>query len=155
MFDVLLSLMAIGSSAIEMKTIKEALNTPYNGDTEFLFEKEKPCFEQEPVEEIKETQPKRPKRNQIEEDRKLKEIQRQKRLAAQAAKEEEITDPVVQWIFDHDELVLNILQNPGKHIIKNEEFKGIDKESIADFLFGQNTIESVEIISDGLEVISR
>lgn len=155
MFDVLLSLMALGNAAIEVKTIKAAYNAPYKGDTCFLYD-EKPCFEEEspcatPIEE----KPKRQKINLEERRKRFNEMQRQKEINKHTPKEEEETNPIIQWVFDHDELILNILQKPGKHIIKNEDFEGINKELIADFLFEQNNIESVEIISDGLEVISR
>ena len=59
------------------------------------------------------------------------------------------------WVLKHSDILLKILNNPGRHLISCSDTRGVDVNELCDFLFRQEGIEAVERTSDGLIILSR
>lgn len=179
MFDFLLGFSAIIRAIIEVMGIKMGYDAPYTGDTSYLdydlnkehnktkysnaavltkkteTEEEKENITNETP--VKQPPKKKKKISRVERQKSYNEAIRRLELAEEAAEKakEEKTDPVAEWIFANDELILEMAENPGTHLIKEELLKDVDIEALSEFLLRQNAIESVEKVPEGLEIISR
>ena len=149
MFDISLSIAAIANAAVEILTGKVAQENLSGYNADFI--------EHETTEE--------PRKRVFSENMARKttrelSVMNSQRIQQKISKvktdkqPETGSDPLTKWIMDHDEMILDCLE-PGKHMIENEYLKDVDIDVLIEFLFSQNSIESVEKVKEGLEVISR
>ena len=149
MFDIALSIAAIANAAVEVLTGKVAQEnlSGYNADfvkTETDDEPRKRVFSE----------------NMARKNTRELSVMNSQRIQQKISKAKTNTqpevrsDPFTDWIMSHDEMILDCLE-PGTHIIGNEYLKDVDVDVLTEFLFSQNSIESVERVKEGLEVISR
>lgn len=154
MFGAMLAATAIANAALEAKAIGVSMNTPCTRSNCFLDDPVKPCF----PEEEKKSEPKTQEASKsvfmspYERDRKYREYLKNQQMKS---KMEEPKNPLLEWIDANAETILEILTNPGTHFIKEDELANVDKEELADFLFGREQIESVDIVNGGIEIVSR
>ena len=152
--DFIVGLMAVFNSVIEMIGASWAVKAEETNNVKLINPDELRSDDKE-----KEKQ-RLLKEAELEEERRWTELYRKKPLIHKRSdlifkqKEPERRDPLAEWVFEHDDIVLSCLE-AGKHVINNRNLSGVDKASLADFLFKQSSIESVQIISDGIEVVTR
>ena len=79
-----------------------------------------------------------------------------KRVAARHANDNNKPkeDPMVNWVMNNDKLLLEVLK-PGVHLIPNNVLEGMDVDEVAKRLFDIDEVESVDHVTEGLEVTVR
>ena len=151
-FDFLLGLFAVGNAAIEVATMKAAKNGGSNSQTSFVAP-EKPCFEEEQVKEKKTGYSIGHYVSAVEAKNEYNRRLQQRKM--QEAQEQEKKNPLEKWVFSHDKLILEIIKNPGTHIISNDDLGNVPVDDLIDLLFASKNVESVETVPEGIEIITR
>ncbi len=147
MFDISLSIAAIANAAVEVLTGKVAQENLSGYNADFVKTKtddEKRVFSENMAR-------KTTRELSVMNSQRINQMISSKKTEKQP---ENRSDPLTSWIMNHDEMILDCLE-PGTHIIGNEHLKEVDIDILSQFLFSQNSIESVERVKEGLEVISR
>lgn len=111
-------------------------------------EEYKPCFIKDTQEDKKTITP--PFKTSYQRKMEYEEAVR----TAQAIKkaEEEKQHPLEKWVVENSDYLLEILETGG--LIPNSKIS-IDKKLLAEFLFKQKDIESVDITDEGLLLVRR
>ncbi|WP_026658618.1 hypothetical protein [Butyrivibrio sp. AC2005] len=161
MFDAILALTAIARSAIECSGIAFAnkqmdKRVPDNAyDASGLYydslEEKNRVMVLDDLSTVKsETPSQRMNREHIEREA-------AKRVAARHANDSNKPreNPMADWVMNNDRMLLEVLK-PGVHLIPNNVMEGMDADEIAKWLFAKiEAVESVEHVTDGLEVTVR
>lgn len=157
MFDILLGLVAIANVGIELCSTKAAIENPGTSDCKFS-----------PAPELTPEEKEKKERRRLLEEADLaykhtnritnsqRKIYKRSEVIAEMNKpaEAEKIDDLASWIMNHDDIIIDILE-PGKHLISYKDLGGVKQEELADFLFKQSNIESVEQVNEGLEIVTR
>ncbi len=161
MFDVLLALTAIASSAIEVGGIvsankqmeKHEPNNAYDASKAYYdsMEAQNRILVMDNCPTVKdETPSQRMHREHIEREA-------AKRVAERHANDQNKPqeNPMANWVMKNDRLLLDVLK-PGVHLIPNKVLEGMDADEVAMWLFAKiDAVESVDHIAAGLEVTVR
>lgn len=152
LFDFLLGIFSIGNAAIDVAAMQYAKKSEKRSQTSFVAP-EKPCFEDEQVKE-------KPKGYSVGHyvsavEAKNEYNRRLQQRKMQEAQEQEKKNPLEKWVFSHDKLILEIIKNPGTHIISNDDLGNVPVDDLIDLLFASKNVESVEKVPEGIEIITR
>ena len=160
MFDVLLALTAIASSAIEVGGIVSANKQMEKHEPNNAYDASKAYYDSMEAQNrilvmdncptvLDETPSQRMHREHIEREA-------AKRVAARHANDNNKPkeDPMVNWVMNNDKLLLEVLK-PGVHLIPNNVLEGMDVDEVAKRLFDIDEVESVDHVTEGLEVTVR
>ena len=160
MFDALLALTAIASSAIEVAGMVTANNQMKKHEPNNAYDAAKAYYESQEAQNrmwfmdncptvLDETPSQRMHREHIEREA-------AKRVAARHANDNNKPkeDPMVNWVMNNDKLLLEVLK-PGVHLIPNNVLEGMDVDEVAKRLFDIDEVESVDHVTEGLEVTVR
>ena len=160
MFDAILALTAIADSAIEVAGMVTANNLMKKHDPNNAYDAAKAYYESQEAQNrmwfmdncptvLDETPSQRMHREHIEREA-------AKRVAARHANDNNKPkeDPMVNWVMNNDKLLLEVLK-PGVHLIPNNVLEGMDVDEVAKRLFDIDEVESVDHVTEGLEVTVR
>jgi hypothetical protein len=160
MFDVLLALTAIASSAIEVAGMVTVNKEMKKHEPNNAYDAAKAYYESQEAQNrmwfmdncptvLDETPSQRMHREHIEREA-------AKRVAARHANDNNKPkeDPMVNWVMNNDKLLLEVLK-PGVHLIPNNVLEGMDVDEVAKRLFDIDEVESVDHVTEGLEVTVR
>ena len=160
MFDAILALTAIADSAIEVAGMVTANNQMKKHEPTNAYDAAKAYYESQEAQNrmwfmencptvLDETPSQRMHREHIEREA-------AKRVAARHANDNNKPkeDPMVNWVMNNDKLLLEVLK-PGVHLIPNNVLEGMDADEVAKRLFDIDEVESVDNVTEGLEVTVR
>lgn len=160
MFDAILALTAIASSAIEVAGMVTVNNQMKKHEPNNAYDAAKAYYESQEAQNrmwfmdncptvLDETPSQRMHREHIEREA-------AKRVAARHANDNNKPkeDPMVNWVMNNDKLLLEVLK-PGVHLIPNNVLEGMDVDEVAKRLFDIDEVESVDHVTEGLEVTVR
>ena len=160
MFDAILALTAVVNSAIEVGGIVMANKQMKKHEPNNAYDASKAYYDSlEAQNKIRfldncptvkdETPSQRMHREHIEREA-------AKRVAARHANDNNKPkeDPMVNWVMNNDKLLLEVLK-PGVHLIPNNVLEGMDVDEVAKRLFDIDEVESVDHVTEGLEVTVR
>ena len=161
MFDALLALTAIASSAIEVGGMVTANKVMEKHEPNNAYDASKAYYDSlEAQNKVRfldncptvkdETPSQRMHREHIEREA-------AKRVAARHANDNSAPqeNPMADWVMNNDRLLLEVLK-PGVHIIPNKVLEGMDADEVAMWLFAKiDAVESVDHVAAGLEVTVR
>ena len=160
MFDALLALTAIASSAIEVAGMVTVNKEMKKHEPNNAYDAAKAYYESQEAQNrmwfmdnchtvLDETPSQRMHREHIEREA-------AKRVAARHANDNNKPkeDPMVNWVMNNDKLLLEVLK-PGVHLIPNNVLEGMDVDEVAKRLFDIDEVESVDHVTEGLEVTVR
>ena len=160
MFDAILALTAIASSAIEVAGMVTVNKEMKKHEPNNAYDAAKAYYESQEAQNrmwfidncptvLDETPSQRMHREHIEREA-------AKRVAARHANDNNKPkeDPMVNWVMNNDKLLLEVLK-PGVHLIPNNVLEGMDVDEVAKRLFDIDEVESVDHVTEGLEVTVR
>ena len=161
MFDALLALTAIASSAIEVGGMVTANKMMEKHEPNNAYDASKAYYDSlEAQNKVRfldncptvkdETPSQRMHREHIEREA-------AKRVVARHANDNSAPqeNPMADWVMNNDRLLLEVLK-PGVHIIPNKVLEGMDADEVAMWLFAKiDAVESVDHVAAGLEVTVR
>lgn len=160
MFDAILALTAIASSAIEVAGMVTVNKEMKKHEPNNAYDAAKAYYESQEAQNrmwfmdncptvLDETPSQRMHREHIEREA-------AKRVAARHANDNNKSkeDPMVNWVMNNDKLLLEVLK-PGVHLIPNNVLEGMDVDEVAKRLFDIDEVESVDHVTEGLEVTVR
>ena len=160
MFDAILALTAIASSAIEVAGMVTVNKEMKKHEPNNAYDAAKAYYESQEAQNrmwfmdncptvLDETPSQRMHREHI-----VREAA--KRVAARHANDNNKPkeDPMVNWVMNNDKLLLEVLK-PGVHLIPNNVLEGMDVDEVAKRLFDIDEVESVDHVTEGLEVTVR
>lgn len=160
MFDAILALTAIASSAIEVAGMVTVNKEMKKHEPNNAYDAAKAYYESQEAQNrmwfmdncptvLGETPSQRMHREHIEREA-------AKRVAARHANDNNKPkeDPMVNWVMNNDKLLLEVLK-PGVHLIPNNVLEGMDVDEVAKRLFDIDEVESVDHVTEGLEVTVR
>ena len=154
--EFILGFVALLNAAVELIGASWAVKSEGIAEKIEIKPVESPCFKDAEAEKqmLLYQAEQEEKRRKTELNRKKPVIYKRSDVVASESKQERKNDPIAEWVFRHDEIIIKCLE-PGRHMIPNKELGGISKDKLADFLFRQQKIESVDIVTNGLEVTTR
>lgn len=160
MFDAILALTAIAGSAIEVAGMVTVNKEMKKHEPNNAYDAAKAYYESQEAQNrmwfmdncptvLDETPSQRMHREHIEREA-------AKRVAARHANDNNKPkeDPMVNWVMNNDKLLLEVLK-PGVHLIPNNVLEGMDVDEVAKRLFDIDEVESVDHVTEGLEVTVR
>lgn len=160
MFDAILALTAIADSAIEVAGMVTVNKEMKKHEPNNAYDAAKAYYESQEAQNrmwfmdncptvLDETPSQRMHREHIEREA-------AKRVAARHANDNNKPkeDPMVNWVMNNDKLLLEVLK-PGVHLIPNNVLEGMDVDEVAKRLFDIDEVESVDHVTEGLEVTVR
>ena len=160
MFDAILALTAIASSAIEVAGMVTVNKEMKKHEPNNAYDAAKAYYESQEAQNrmwfmdncptvLDETPSQKMHRDHIEREA-------AKRVAARHANDNNKPkeDPMVNWVMNNDKLLLEVLK-PGVHLIPNNVLEGMDVDEVAKRLFDIDEVESVDHVTEGLEVTVR
>ena len=160
MFDAILALTAIASSAIEVAGMVTVNKEMKKHEPNNAYDAAKAYYESQEAQNrmwfmdncptvLDETPSQKMHREHIEREA-------AKRVAARHANDNNKPkeDPMVNWVMNNDKLLLEVLK-PGVHLIPNNVLEGMDVDEVAKRLFDIDEVESVDHVTEGLEVTVR
>lgn len=156
MLEILLGLVSIANVGLEACAAKASVENEGSSLNKFIPASEPTKEEKERMERrrLLEEADKAYKTESLSVCRRNMKIYSRAEVVANADDSSKEIDTLANWIMKHDDILINVLE-PGHHLISYKDLGGVDKEELADFLFKQPTIESVEQVKEGIEVISR
>lgn len=146
MFDILAGLFALGNAAIDATAITLAVRENQKiKEQEVFVAPPKPCF---PNEVKKEEKPVFYFEHHIS---CCESVERYNESMKPTGKKMDFS-PLEKWIFEHTDLIMEIVKKPGVHVIPNKVLGNVSRKELIDALFVQKGVDQIHEIPEGIEI---